>query len=184
MIKLLPLTQITLSDLQRIASGYSSDAKYAVTYTDSENHVSFNLQPVLLDKPYTKQYDHYDEETLELYNRALGDGYSFGAYDGDLLAGLIIAEPRRWNLSIWVWEFHVAESYCHRGIGKRSMESVAEKASKEGFRTIVCETQNTNSNAIIIYRKLGFRMEGVDISYYTNEDYPNGETAVFMKRRL
>ena len=38
--------------------------------------------------------------------------------------------------------------------------------------------------AIQIYRQLGFRVEGVDLSYYTNEDYPDGEIAIFMKRRL
>ena len=31
---------------------------------------------------------------------------------------------------------------------------------------------------------LGFRVEGVDISFYSNDDYPEGEIAVFMKRRL
>ena len=64
------------------------------------------------------------------------------------------------------------------------MECVAEKASRADFRTIVCETQNTNPTAINVYRKLGFRVEGVDISFYSNDDYPEGEMAVFMKRRL
>jgi ribosomal protein S18 acetylase RimI-like enzyme len=69
-------------------------------------------------------------------------------------------------------------------IGKRLMECVSEKAKRAGFRTIVGETQNTNGIAIRIYRKLGFRVEGIDISYYSNNDYPDGEIAVFMKRRL
>ncbi len=64
------------------------------------------------------------------------------------------------------------------------MECPAEKARRAGFRAIVCETQNTNATAIKIYRKLGFRLEGIDISYYSNNDYPDGEIAVFMKRRL
>ena len=67
------------------------------------------------------------------------------------------------------------------------MERVAEKASRAGFRIMVCETQNTNPTAINVYRKLGFRVEGIegiDISFYSNHDYPEGEIAVFMKRRL
>ena len=64
------------------------------------------------------------------------------------------------------------------------MECVAEAASRAGFRIIVCETQNTNPTAIKVYRKLGFRVEGVDISFYSNHDYPEGEIAIFMKRRL
>lgn len=49
---------------------------------------------------------------------------------------------------------------------------------------MVCETQSTNGAAIEAYHRLGFRVEGVDISYYSNEDYPDGECAVFMKKRL
>jgi ribosomal protein S18 acetylase RimI-like enzyme len=64
------------------------------------------------------------------------------------------------------------------------MDAVMEKARKAGYRIIVCETQNTNADAIQIYRHLGFRVEGMDISYYSNEDYPDGEIAVFMKRRI
>ncbi len=39
--------------------------------------------------------------------------------------------------------------------------------------------------AIRFYRAVGYRMEGVDISYYSNEDTMRGRTVgVFMKRRL
>ena len=109
---------------------------------------------------------------------------SFGAYDDNLLVGLAIAEGHRWNRSLSVHEFHVAETHRNQGIGKQLMECVVEKASREGFRIIVCETQNTNPIAIKVYRKLGFRVEGIDISFYSNDDYPEGEIAVFMKRRL
>ena len=60
----------------------------------------------------------------------------------------------------------------------------SEMATAAGLRTIVCETQNTNVPAIQFYRKLGFRMEGIDISYYTNNDLPDGEIAVFMKKQI
>ena len=130
-----------------------------------------------------KEFDH-DDETLQRYQRVLSDGYSFGAYDENLLVGLVIGEPHEWNRSLWVWEFHVVEACRKRGIGKQLMDSVAEKAQRAGFRTIVCETQNTNVTAIEVYRRLGFGLEGIDISYYSNDDYPDGEIAVFMKRRL
>ena len=183
MVEIRPLTKLSLADLKRIASGYSADSKYAVVYTETESCVSFKLRPVTLAKPYIKRF-HYDDETLQQYNAVLNEGYSFGAYDGDLLVGLAIAEGHRWNRSLFVHEFHVAETHRNQGIGRRLMDRVAEKASCAGFRIIVCETQNTNPTAINVYRKLGFRVEGVDISFYSNNDYPQGEIAVFMKRRL
>jgi streptothricin acetyltransferase len=183
MIEIRSLTELALTDLERVASGYSSDSKYVVVYTSAEDRVTLDLQLAILDKPYVKKFEH-DDDTIQRYERVLNDGFSFGAYDGNLLIGLVIGESHEWNRSLWVWEFHVLEAYRNKGIGKRLMKRVAEKAKGAGFRTIVCETQNTNVTAIKVYRKLGFRIEGIDISYYSNDDYPDGEIAVFMKRSL
>jgi ribosomal protein S18 acetylase RimI-like enzyme len=97
---------------------------------------------------------------------------------------MLISEVQDWNSSLWVCEFHVAAPYRGQGIGRQMMEWAAQMAQDAGLRTIVCETQNRNANAIQAYRKLGFQLEGIDISYYTNEDYPDQGIAVFMKRRL
>ena len=183
MIEISPLTTLSLADLERVAGGYTSNGKYEVTYSDSEEQSSIRLQFVENQKPYVKNFDH-DDETLQRYLELLPNGFSFGAYDNDLLVGILLAKPREWNRSLWVWEFHVAESHRNQGIGKRLMERAVESAKLINLRTIICETQNTNANAIHIYRKLGFRAEGIDISYYTNNDHPDGEVAVFMKRRL
>ena len=183
MIEARSLTQVNLTDLKRVASGYFSDSKYAVVHTETESCVSFDLRLVTLDKPYVKRF-HYNDAILQQYNTVLSTGYSFGAYDDNLLVGLIIAEEHQWNRSLSVHEFHVAKTHRNQGIGKQLMECVTEKASRAGFRIIVCETQNTNPTAINVYRKLGFRVEGIDISFYSNHDYPEGEIAVFMKRRL
>jgi len=183
MIEIQPLTALSRADLERVASGYSSDSKYVVRHTTAEGRVSFDLELVTLDEAYVKVFDH-DDDTVRRYQRLLSEGYSFGAYDGGRLVGLIIGEPHAWNGSLWVWEFHVLEAYRNQGIGRQLMARVAEKAKRAGFRTLVCETQNTNVGAIEVYSKLGFKLEGIDLSYYSNDDYPDGEIAVFMKRRL
>jgi ribosomal protein S18 acetylase RimI-like enzyme len=65
------------------------------------------------------------------------------------------------------------------------MERLVGSAKAAGLRIIVCETQSTNVPAIRFYRRVGFKMEGIDLSYYSNEDMaPEREVAVFMKRRL
>ena len=183
MIEIRSLGQLTLTDLKRIASGYFSDSKYAVSHTETESCVSFDLQLVALDTPYIKRF-HYDNEILQQYNALLKTGHSFGAYDGDLLVGFAIAEVHRWNRSLTVHEFHVVETHRGQGIGKRLMGRVVEKAGRTGLRIIACETQNTNPTAIAVYRRLGFRVEGIDISFYSNHDSAEGEVAIFMKRPL
>ena len=110
--------------------------------------------------------------------------FSFGAYNGDLLVGIMVSEALLWNDSLWIHEFHVAEPYRKTGVGTKLMEHTSKKAVDNDMRIIVCETQNTNVPAIDVYRRLGFKIEGVDISHYSNSDYPDGEIAIFMKKRL
>lgn len=178
------LTQVDKADLLRVATGYSADSKYVVSYADDVDTVSFNLVLTPLATPYTGSPSTFDQETLDFYARSVQTGWSFGAYDDGTCIGVIIAEPQSWNKIVMVWEFHVAEAYRRQGIGRRLMNRVLERAREEGMRSVVCETQSTNTGAIQAYRRLGFRMEAIDISLYSNEDYPDKEVAVFMKHRL
>lgn len=184
MVEVRALTKLKLAELKQVASGYSSNARYEVALEDSAERVTFELRLVALARPYLKKYDHFDDETIERYNGVLKESYSLGAYDGRALVGVAIAEAHLWNQSLWMHEFHVAETHRGLGIGRRLMDRAVEKAKQAELRTIVCETQNTNVAAIRFYRGLGFRIEGIDISHYSNADYPGGEMAIFMKRRL
>lgn len=165
-------------------TGYVAEERYAVRWGESEQTASFYLELVPLDQPFIKRYDPLDDETLARYTKVVEAGFSFGAFEGKQLVGMVLAEPQAWNRSVWVWEFHVAETHRRQGIGRRLIETLAEKSRAAGLRTLVCETQTTNVPAIRAYRQLGFRPEGIDISYYSNHDYPDGEVALFMKRRL
>lgn len=183
MIEIRELKQLDLADLERVASGYISDRKYDVFHSDTESNASIELRLISIPTPYSKKYA-FDDEILAQYIALFKQHMSFGAYDGELLIGVLIGEVRRWDQSVWIHEFHVAESHRRAGTGMRLMERVLERALAARARIIVCETQNTNVPTIEVYRKLGFRIEGIDISHYGNTDYPDGEIAIFMKRRL
>ena len=180
----MPLAKFNPDDLLRLVTGYTSDAKYAVSKSESVRRFTIALELVSLPQPFHKRYDHLDAETMKHYQRILALGFSFGAYDEDLCMGFTIAEPRYWNKSLWVWELQVAKTHRRRGIGRRLVNELAEKARGAGLRSIVCETQNTNVPAIRFYRKVGFNIEGIDLSYYSNNDFPDGEIALFMKKRI
>jgi len=64
------------------------------------------------------------------------------------------------------------------------MSKVIERAMADGFRCIVCETQTTNFPAISFYKKMGFEIDGLDLSYYTNDDVAQEEIAIFMRKKL
>jgi len=184
MITIQPLTRLDSTDITRIVTTYVSEGIYVVSYRDSPTNTSFELQYLSLPEPSVRTYQHFDATTLQRYTQVCNAGFSFGAYDGELLVGLIIAEVQEWNRSLSVWEFHVAATHRRTGIGRQLMRCAEDQARRSGLRTIVCETQNTNAAAIMVYRKLGFTIEGIDISLYSNTDYPDGEIAVFLKRRL
>lgn len=184
MITITPLTHLDAHALRRVITGYTSQARYVVDWRDSDEISRFSLQLVPLAEPFTRRYDYLDEETLRRYQEGLPHGCSAGAYAGSELVGVALAEPQTWNNSLWVWEFHVAEAYRRQGIGEQLMAWLTARAIALGLRIIVCETQNHNVPAIQFYRHQGFQMEGVDISYYTNKDWPDGDVAVFMKKRL
>jgi ribosomal protein S18 acetylase RimI-like enzyme len=182
MITIRPYAPVRATELNLLTGPYTCTDTYRVTYQDSETGSGFALDLVALAAPHVHRYSHIDDAWVR-DNLANAD-CAYGAFDGERLVGVLIAEKRAWNDSLWVWEFHVAAERRGQGIGRLLMEQATAHAKAAGLRVIICETQNRNSAAIKAYRRLGFRPEGIDISYYTNQDYPDGEVAVFMKRRL
>lgn len=176
-----PLASLDSARFAEIAGGYSARQRYAVRKVESDSSVMFSVELQELSRPFVKRWS-YSEEELQQYRRIIAEHRcSLGAYDSASLVGMAIAEPRKWNRSLWVWEFHVHADYRRQGIGKRLMGSLADLAGSAGLATIVCETQNTNVPAVRFYRSVGFVLDGVDLSYYPPEI---DEVAFFMKLHL
>ncbi|MDB6095075.1 MAG: putative GCN5-related N-acetyltransferase [Verrucomicrobia bacterium] len=184
MIDIRPLQEISAADLHRLIKGYDSDFKFAVEKSESGDEFLFTLKRVPLPKPYHKRFDHVDAGTVGRYQQMAALGFSFGAFDDESCVGIALCEPSLWNRSLWVRELHAAPSHQRRGIGRKLLSAVGEKARAARLRTVVCETQNTNGPAIQFYREVGFQLEGFDLSLYRNDDFPDGEIALFMKMRI
>ena len=181
MVEIKKLEQLRREDLH-IMAGYVSTDRYQVSKSETADEFCFILKRQKLDAPYVKRWS-FSEEEFRNYSELVNQSLSLGAYDADQLVGIAISEKIEWNKSLWVREFGVAESYRRKGVGRQLMGQVAEVAKAEGLRILVCEAQNTNVPAIDFYRSVGFEVDGVDLSYYTNRDV-EGEVAVFMKRKL
>lgn len=183
MVAVHKLEKLEMADLRRLNAGYTSLQRYIVHKVESAARTVITLELETLAQPYVKRWETLEDD-FKRYQRVIGGGFSLGAFDGERMVALALAEPQWWNRSLWVWEFHVEESWQRQGIGRRLMDTLAERASLAGLRVLVCETQNTNLPAIQFYRSTGFEVDGVDLSYYTNRDLTDGEVAVFMKRKL
>ena len=181
MIEIRKLKHLRREDLH-IMAGYVSTDRYQVSKTETDNEFCFILKRQKLNEPYVKHWS-FSEEDFKNYSELVNQGLSLGAYDTDQLVGIAISEKIEWNRSLWIREFGIAESYRRKGVGRQLMEKIVEVAKAEGLRILVCETQNTNVSAIDFYRSVGFEVDGIDLSYYTNRDVED-EVAVFMKRKL
>lgn len=182
-IQIRTLDRLVPEDLPRIVTGYVAHARYVVERSEDRDRIAFTLRRVELDRPFVKEFA-FPSEDIRKYAECVRQGWSLGAFEGDVGIGIALAERRDWNRSLWVWGLGVAEDHRRRGIGRGLVEELSSRGRKAGLRVLVCETQSTNVPAIDFYRSTGFVADGVDLSYYSNEDAENGEVALFMKKRL
>lgn len=182
-VEIRTLETLDMAALQRIADGYLSLERYDVSRTATREWTAITLNLIELEQPYVKQWT-WAPDDLHHYASVVDEDFSVGAYQGDELIGIGLAERRAWNATLWVLEFHVQRDRRRSGIGRKMMDSLAQLARDAGLRCIGLETQNTNVPAIDAYRRLGFEIDGIDLSFYTNTDTLDGEVAIFMKRRL
>lgn len=184
-MKIIRLTNINDEVLTLLKRGYSSDHIYRVSKTESRNKIVFSIELNQLSETFIKSWSgSYNKSGIEYYNRIIGQGASIAAIIDDALAGVAIVEPRNWNKSLFIWEFHVSPDFRRRGVGKAMMNHIEAEGRTNDFRIMTCEVQNTNVPALDFYRNAGFELEGLDLSLYSNDPGRNGEIAFFMKRKL
>jgi len=183
MIEIRPLWEVTADEIRALETGYASPARYVVRRDESPGRTTITLELVPLTEPFVKRW-HASDDDMRVTRKALEQGLSFGAYEGEQLVGMAIGSARDWHRDLRVWHIGVAESQRRQGIGRLLIERLAEAARAAGLRAVVCETQSTNAPAIAFYRATGFELEGLDLSYYTNDDLSAGEVAILMKLKL
>ena len=182
-VEIRELRSISGRDFEEMGYGYTSDAKYEVRRTEVGGRITITVDFVELDHPYVKLWPCPDEFVADQCE-AIACGMSLGAYIGNRLVGVAIAQPRRWSNSLWLDNIHVDEGYRGMGIGSKLMRAIESIARKNGFRIIGLETQNTNAPAVGFYKKMGYVLDGLDVSFYSNNDDFSSEIAFFMKKHL
>jgi ribosomal protein S18 acetylase RimI-like enzyme len=177
------LASISVDDMRRLIRGYQSPARYRAGKVETETHTAITLDLETLETPYLKTWELTGED-IRHYLQVVPEGHSLAAYAGDEMVGLGLAEARQWNRTLWIWEFHVLDSHRRQGIGRGLMDALEQEARRTGMRTMLVEVQNTNVPAIRFYHSVGFQVESIDLSYYTNTDATDFEVAIFMKRKI
>ena len=181
-----PLTDVDVDAqlLERLITGYVATEMYQAVRDETPDAIRFELRLTTRAQPFVKRHSPLDPQTIQRYRDLAAAGHAFGAFAGETCVGIALSEPQQWNSSLYVHAFYIAPDFHRQGIGRALMAALETHARNEGMRCIVCETQTTNVAAIRFYRALGFTVDGVDVSLYSNEDMERGEVAVFLKKRI
>lgn len=162
--------------------GYCSNEKFDLTREKTENAFALGLRLVSLEQPIVKKAMN-EAEDIRRYAKLAASGNAAGVYvDGGLVA-LAVTEPQTWNNTLMIWHFQVHGDHRRKGYGEALLRYVCRRAAEKGFRAVTLETQNTNVPAIRFYLRCGFEIEGIDASFYSNNESGEEEVALFIEMR-
>lgn len=184
MLQIKKLKTFTMEDEKSFGlNGFDTSGIYEVIKEEKSDEIKISLKLKKLDNPMRKEWPHLESDIV-MYSKIIKQGYSFGAYQNNKLVGVLIAENRKWNNSIWIAELAVSDKCRGNGIGSALMDKLFQIADINQIRLIGLETQNINLPAISFYRKKGFEIDGLDISLYSNDDILNNEIAIYMNKKM
>ncbi len=158
---------------------YTTGYHYAVAFCPNENGFSIALEKTPFPQPVTHTPEEYQFPD-SLYQEHWAEAQAWGVAEGKTLQGAIETCPERWSSRLRVTELWVAEDLRGKGIGKALLSLAKDQARREGFRTVILETQSCNVNAVEFYLHEGFSLIGMDWCAYSNRDIQRGEVRLEM----
>jgi ribosomal protein S18 acetylase RimI-like enzyme len=163
-----------LDAVARLDRSYSTDRIYRV----SRGELGFTLHEERVSPPLRKVYP---QPSPELSDRLLV------ACAGPEVIGCGELRLDVWSRRAQVEELTVTGRYRGQGVGRLLVSALAERARREpGARCLWLETQNINYPAVQFYRRVGFRLCGLDDTLY-RPGMPGllpGEVALYFTRDL
>jgi ribosomal protein S18 acetylase RimI-like enzyme len=164
--------------LKEIGSKYSTSHYYDVSVHSKSG--SWRIE--LVRKPFEKTLDkNYHGRLFEDH---IEEPRVFSAVCENKQVGWIELGYDRWNNRMRVWEFLVEEEFRKRGIGTLLMNHAVKVAKEKGARMLVLETQTNKDTAIKFYLNFGFKLIGLDIAAYSNEDIEKKEIRLELGLKL
>ncbi|MGW7430601.1 GNAT family N-acetyltransferase [Streptomyces sp. NPDC054861] len=112
------------------------------------------------------------------------DAHEIVAVDADgTVLGVVAVAVEEWNHRLVIRRITVDPAHRGRGIGGELMRRALAYGRDRGARTAWLEVTSVNVPAVRAYRRMGFRLCGLDTTLYTGTP-SEGETALFMAKPL
>jgi ribosomal protein S18 acetylase RimI-like enzyme len=164
--------------LRELDSKYTSSHYYDVDVRAEAGSWRIELTRRAFEKTLDKNYrgrlfeDHVEEPRV------------FAAMLDDRQVGWVELGYESWNNRMRVWEFLVDYELRNRGIGTLLMNHAVKVAKEKGARMLVLETQTNNDVAVKFYLNFGFKLIGLDIAAYSNDDVEKREIRLELGLKL
>ncbi len=142
--------------------------------TGDERGLTLSLSQ--LDSPRTKRFPLDD---LDAQDRAWSDAWVAEA--GNALAGFAATSLETWNRRLVLWHLYVSPQLRRRGVARRLLAEVERHAKAVGARHVWLETSSLNVPGTAAYRRLGFKLTGIDLTLY-DATPAEGEIALFFSK--
>lgn len=135
------------------------------------------------------------EEVLTIERQAFDRPWGRIAFEGELEAAgaesFVIREPAAGSIAAYIFfrwvadEVHVfriavAPAWRRRGMGRELVDHCLKAAVKGGAQAVLLEVRPSNSGALQLYRRFGFRVLAVRPGYYADRR----EEALILHRDL
>ncbi len=164
-------------DTESIANldiSFTTDKIYAVS-CDGDR---IDLGVVALSAPITKRFPLDDlakeDRPWELALVAIDDGR---------ICGFIAAGYQDWNRRLTILHLYVDAPQRKRGIARLLLNRAEKYGRGRGALNMWLETSKLNLPGVRAYRRLGFKLCGVDTTLYEGTPAA-GEAALFFARRI
>lgn len=157
---------------------YTTDAYYDVL-VDPQELFSVRLVKKQFTNPINKSF------TGALFPDHLEDAHVFAAIDdNEQIVGYLEVGVETWHQRVRLSEILVVEHARGKGVGTLLMNTAYDFAQTRGCREVVLETQTCNVPAINFYLQHHYRMIGIDLTHYSDEDIADKEVRLEMVRSV
>lgn len=171
-LALRPLALADIPKLAQIRPRYFSETVLEV----ERLHDGLSLGWRLTEKPLAVPFDKgslYDfsgavQDEIRVRLGMNENACEWVAVEGQRIVGILDAEYRAWNNTVFIWNLMIDQDYRRMGLGRQLWEKSVTYGREREARAITLETQHTNVPACKFYLKMGCQLVGLDESLYTN----------------
>jgi ribosomal protein S18 acetylase RimI-like enzyme len=110
------------------------------------------------------------------------DHFIYVAEEGGEVVGFISAEWQRWNNSLYIDSLYIDENHRHRGYGSQLLKRMIRRSREIKSKKVFIDVEAGNTNAIILYLKHGFEVNGYVRDFYRSKELGDAVFLVLYNR--